>query len=242
VLGIVSGGNPKKADAAATVFNGQVKRLHAAQAAGQRGEARLAWIAAHAAIADAYGPDSDAMWSSALSSIGFDLALVNSSFIGSLLTRGGANLEAYEDFVIFGDQALDNTRNSSMTVFESGQKQVTTSTVLDKKGKSTAVHTVHDLRVAAVQVSGPYGTIRADILPDHAPQAHQVAAQFNARMASLAPSTITAADLSLLVEAIRASNGQPAAEKLTQLDRLRYDRLLSDEDWKAAKARILSNV
>lgn len=101
---------------------------------------------------------------------------------------------------------------------------------------------MHDLRTASVLASGPYGSLRADIHPDHAPHAQQIAAQFNARVRALAPSAVTASDLSALVDTILNNTGQPAAEKLRELDRLRYERLLSDEDWKRAKARILAHV
>jgi hypothetical protein len=41
------------------------------------------------------------------------------------------------------------------------------------------------------------------------------------------------------VDAILENTGQPPAEKLTQLSNLRYDRLLSDDEFQRAKNKIL---
>ncbi|XPP27553.1 MAG: DUF2510 domain-containing protein [Leucobacter sp.] len=242
ILGMVRGGDPKKAEAAIAQFHTQIQRLLAAQAAGHRGEARLAWIAAYAVVDQAFGPDSEDRWDDSLASIGFDPDFVRSPSIGSVAALSGGSFEAYEDFVTFNGQALDNNRYSTLTVFQDGQRQVTIVNVADKKGRIRPVQQVHDLRTAAIQVSGPTGALRANIHPDLAGYAHQVAAQFNARMQAVSPSAATTADLKEMIEAILGATGQPAAEKLQQLDRLRYERLLSDEDWKQAKARILDNV
>lgn len=242
VLGIVVGKDPKKASLAAAEFNTHLQRLYAAQVAGKRGEARVAWIAAYALVDDAFGPDAQIRWNSALAGIGFDSSLVNSPLIGSLATTEGGPFEAYEDFVTFGGYALDNCRFSTLSVFQDGQVQVTVTNVTDKKGRSRPVQQVHDLRTAAIQVSGPTGTIRAGIHPDFAGQAQQLAAQFNARMQALAPSAVTSEDLKTMIDSILNATGPSAADKLKQLDRLRYDRLLSDADWSLAKDRILNNV
>lgn len=242
VLGVVVGGNPKKVDEAAGQFAGAIQRLRAAQAAGRRGGGRIEWVAAYAAVREAHGPDSQSVWTRTLNSIGFSPAFVRSPTIGSIPALTGGVVEVYEDFVIFGTRALDTTRNSSLSVLQEGQKQVTVTNIVDKKGRVSPIQQVHDLRTASILASGPYGSLRADIHPDHAPHAQQIAAQFNARVRALSPSAVTASDLKAMVDAILSMTGQPAAEKLRELDRLRYDRLLSDEDWKRAKARILANV
>lgn len=241
-LGMVMGGDPKKTAAAALQFDAQIRRLETAHAAGARGEAQIAWRAAHAVVEDAFGPDAGYRWHHTLTRIGFDLAFVTSPRIGSVAGLTGGPFEVFEDFVTFGDYALDTDRHSTITVFQDGQKHVTVANVTDKRGKIRAVQQVHDLRTAAIQLSGPRGTLRADIHPDLAGNAQQIAAQFNAKMKLLAPSAVTAAELQAMVDAILSASGQPAAEKLQQLDRLRYERLLSDDDWKRAKARILDNV
>jgi hypothetical protein len=42
-----------------------------------------------------------------------------------------------------------------------------------------------------------------------------------------------------MIETILSNSGQPPAEKLKQLSDLRFQRLLSDSEFDAAKARIL---
>lgn len=123
-LGVVVGGNPKKANAAAAQFAAHIQRLRAAQAAGRRGDGRIAWVAAYATVEEAYGPDSPTVWARALASIRFNSAFVRSPAIGSIPARVGV-MEVYEDFVIFGTQSLDTTRNSGLAVLQEGQKQVT---------------------------------------------------------------------------------------------------------------------
>ncbi len=235
------GVDPKKATAAVTAFRECIDRLYRAQRDGRRGEARVAWTAAYAQIDQAFGPDGPSEWKYALSTIEFDHSVVTSPLIGSVPAYGGT-FQVYEDFVIFDGQALDNTRHSTLGVFQGGQKQVTIVNVTDKKGRVRPVEQVHDLRTAAIQVSGPTGTIRADFHPDLVGQAQQIAAQFNARIQALAPPAVTSADLQAMVDAILNASGPSAAEKLKQLDRLRYDRLLSDEEWNRAKARILDKA
>lgn len=241
-LGIVVGGDPKKASIAAEQFHTQLMRLQAAQSAGSRGEARVAWTTAYTLLDEAFGPDGPGMWNSALTSINFDPTVVQSALLSSIPSLEGSPFEVYEDFVVCNGRALDNSRFTTLSLFQDGQIQVTVTNVADKKGRTRAVRQVHDMRTAAIQASGPNGALRANIHPDLTGQAQQLVAHFNARMQALTPSAVTAGDLQAMFDSILNSTGQPAAEKLKQLDKLRYDRLLSDEDWSRAKERILGNV
>jgi DNA-directed RNA polymerase specialized sigma54-like protein len=56
---------------------------------------------------------------------------------------------------------------------------------------------------------------------------------------SLKPKGVTSADISELMKTILSNSGQPAAQKLQQLSDLRYQRLLTDEEFEAAKAKVL---
>jgi hypothetical protein len=64
-------------------------------------------------------------------------------------------------------------------------------------------------------------------------------AQLAARVEELKPRAATAADISTMIDVILNNSGQPAAEKLKQLSNLRYERLLTDAEFEAAKTRIL---
>ena len=66
-----------------------------------------------------------------------------------------------------------------------------------------------------------------------------MASQLMAVIEELKPKSATTADISALMKTIMNNSGQPAAQKLQQLSDLRYQRLLTDEEFEAAKAKVL---
>jgi hypothetical protein len=69
--------------------------------------------------------------------------------------------------------------------------------------------------------------------------ARRIVAQLSVVTDSLKPAGVTTADITKMIETILSNSGQPPAEKLKQLSDLRFQRLLSDSEFDAAKARIL---
>ena len=70
-------------------------------------------------------------------------------------------------------------------------------------------------------------------------EARRIVAQLSVVIENLKPASVTSADITKMIETIMNNSGQPAAEKLKQLSDLRFQRLLSDSEFEAAKSRIL---
>ena len=84
------------------------------------------------------------------------------------------------------------------------------------------------------------------IRPDDATDARFVADRLNAITRSLRPKAATSADIkalgadiAALVEKLVTASGPSPAEKISQLSDLRCGRLISDDEYEAAKVRIL---
>ena len=95
------------------------------------------------------------------------------------------------------------------------------------------------MRKASIQLVSTEWSETFQIHPDQATEARRIVAQLSAVSNSLKPDAVSGSEVKALLEAILAQNSQPAAEKLKQLSDLRYQRLLSDEEFEAAKAKVL---
>ncbi len=187
-----------------------------------------------AAAGRAYGAAGPRMSADAVAAIGVDPASFASVPIGNLAVLGaGVWLELFRDWVIMGQQGYDVDANTRITVFLDGGIQIVPRQV-QRGNRVVTVNEQHDMRRAEVQVVSDAWSVRAPINPDEVGEARRMADQLTAHVARLSSGQFTD-----LVEALIANTGQPPAEKLKQLADLRYDRLLSDEEFQRAKERIL---
>lgn len=207
-------------------------------------------------ISKYYGDQVQEVWNSALASINFDQSLVESELLGDvrsltwvpvsgnelskrfgevpsqLLLQNGASellvkVEIFRDWIIYGQEAYDIDSTTRMEVYLEGSKQ------LGPDGSQV------DLRTAEIQFTSANWAKRIRILSDDGNEARHIASQLNLITESLKPSTATAADITSMLNAILNNSGHTAAERIEQLSALRYQRLLSDEEFEAAKTKVL---
>ncbi len=172
------------------------------------------------------GPD---VLSSTLASINFDRSRLDSPRLGEVIAKSGPDVEVYRDWVIRGQEAHDVDPTTSAKVVCSGRQ------LQDR-----------DNRKAELQIVSASWSMRVPISPDRANDARFVADQLNAITRSRKPRVATSADVEALgadmkemVEKLVTASGPSPAEKISQLSDLRYGRLVSDDEYEAAKARIL---
>jgi hypothetical protein len=172
--------------------------------------------------------------------IGFDPSSVSRTpRFGTVNAVGGGAIEVFRDWIIFGQEAHDVDLTTRGQVFVDGSIQMTSAVVTQKNGKSQVVNQQHDMRTAQLQFTSSTWSMSVAILPDQANEARRLIDQLATHVDSLKPQHATAADIRGMVDTILNTNGQPPAEKLKQLSNLRYERLLTDEEFESAKTRIL---
>jgi hypothetical protein len=233
-----SGNDPRKIATAAQTYGQAIQSLQAAAMGRRRGDALVAWRSAASWADEAYGPDGVGKLGAALDAMAFDRGLATSPAITVIPTLGGAPVEIFNDFIVYGNQAFDSAQHSRLEVFTDGQIQVTMVNVV-KNGKVKAVKQTHDLRTADIQYTSPTGSLRARFHPDLANDVRRFAAQYNSYVETLKPAAVSGADIKAMLDTIMNANGQPPAERIQELDKLRYQRLLTDEEFKQASAKIL---
>jgi hypothetical protein len=166
-----------------------------------------------------------------LSSINFDKAKIKSEEIGTIHVYGpqirSYELEVYKDWVINGQRAWDIDDTTYGEVHLDGTIQ------FDAKGNE------QDMRTASIQFVSKDWAETFEILPDEVAKARRIVSQLAVVANSRRPAAVSGQEVKALLDAILAQNSQPAAEKLKQLSDLRYQRLLSDEEFEAAKAKVL---
>ena len=180
-----------------------------------------------ALISKQYKDDPNTKWNETLTSIDFDPASVESKLIGNIRTGLKVNVEVFQDWIIWSQSAYDVDATTKGEVHLDGSKQH------DAKGN------LRDLRTAEVQFSSANWALRVPINPDIANEARQVVSQLNRFTETLKPTAATTEDIASMVQAILTNTGQPQAERIEQLSALRFQRLLSDEEFEAAKTRVL---
>lgn len=186
-----------------------------------------------------HAADAPAAAAAAVQSTGIDATGLAAAPLGTVNALAGGRVEFFQEWVIFGQKAFDVDASTRGQVFVDGSIQVTSATVLDKKGRSQIVNTEHDMRTAQLQLSGTGWSVGIPILPTQANEARRLVDQLLSHVETLKPKQATAADIRTMVEMILANTGQPVAEKLQQLSHLRFERLLSDDEFESAKTRIL---
>lgn len=245
-----------KAESPAARARREAREQHEAEAAARRaqdaydGMERVAGTLAEASGAAAfvqyrnlkatadhwYGPDADMRLTEWVERVGFDPSTVRSERLGFLhAVDGGAPVEIFRDWVIRDQEAYNVDVTTSGHVHVDGAVQV--STAVDANGRLVE-HRV-DSRRAELQLLGAGWSVSAAISPDDVIEARKLLARLDSHVGTLKPRAASSDDISQMVERILNGTGQPPAEKLQQLSNLRFERLLSDEDFERAKAKIL---
>jgi hypothetical protein len=147
-------------------------------------------------------------------------------------------VEVFRDWIIYGEEAHDVDATTRGDVYVDGSVQMTPTLVSNGK-ESKVENTRVDTRTAQVQFVAESWAMGVPIDPDQANAARLVVAQLAVHVESLKPHGLTFQDIRTLVDAILNNTGQPPAEKLQQLSNLRYQRLLSDDEFEQAKSKIL---
>lgn len=209
---------------------------HSLATAEGRGATVVAYRNLGEVIRRHYPQEAPERFSHALSGIRFDPARLNSRVLGAIPSLHGGVVEVFADWIIYGQQAFDVDPTTRGNVYLDGSVQTVALSVQGVRGTQTYAQ---DERRAELQFVSAIWSMSAPIHPDHVNDARRLISQLAVTVEARGPKAVTAADISTLVNTILGNTGQPAAEKLRQLSNLRYERLLSDHEFEAAKARIL---
>ena len=183
-----------------------------------------------------YGSDADVRLKEWVERVDFDPSTVRSERLGFVHTvDGGEPVEIFRDWVVRGQEAYNVDLTTNGHVHVDGAVQV--STAVDANGRLVE-HRV-DSRRAEIQILGAGWSVSASISPDDVIEARKLLARLESHVGMLKPRAASSDDISQMVDRILSGTGQPPAEKLQQLSNLRFERLLSDEDFERAKAKIL---
>lgn len=216
----------KKADKLQSKIDSATRDLETAQG----GKAVVAYRNLEEVLKSTKMPDYQNTLEKILQDIKFDRSKLNSDRIGIISGPGVLNrnqVEVFKDWIINGQSAFDVEPSTRGEVHVEGNVQ------LDQKGNK------HDMRTASIQFVSSSWSRTFPINLNDVTEARRIVAQLSVFTDSLKPAGVTAADITKMIETILSNSGQPPAEKLKQLSDLRYQRLLSDSEFEAAKARIL---
>lgn len=217
----------------------EITAAAAAVVAASGGAALVAYRRLEATAQRWYPHDFHAQVTQALSSAGFDMQKLDSPRYGYLATlRPGVTIEIFRDWIIRGEEAHDVDASTQGFVHTEGTIQFSQTHDLNNR----TIESQHDLRVAELQLIGNGWSLSDRIHPDDTIAAKKLIAELASHVETLKARSLTPADLKAMVDAILNSTGQPPAEKLKQLSNLRFDRLLSDEEYEQAKAKILGVI
>lgn len=207
--------------------------------AGVGGASVVAFRNLEATAQSTHGAEAPAKIAEALEAAGFDPASLSSPRYGTVAALSGGVIEIYRDWIIFGQEANDVDATTRGQVFTDGSIQVTSAVITDKKNKSKVVNQQHDLRTATLQITSATWSMSVPIDPNHTNEARRLVDQLATHVDSLKPQSATSTDIRSMVDMILNNTGQPPAERLRQLSNLRYEQLLTDDEFEMAKTRIL---
>lgn len=242
-----SGVNPAKAQRAAAAAQQQAvlvaesaeQASSALAAAAPGGEALVAYRNLESTVQRFFGANAAARFEWELQHIEFDKSTIASPRFGYVESLAGGTVEVFQDWVILGQEAHNVDATTRGSVFTDGTVHVTSTVITDKKARQRVVSQQHDLRTAQLQLTSATWSLSTPINPDKVNEARVLLAQLATHIESLADRPATGADIRELVDGILNNTGQPVAQKIRQLNNLRYERLLSDDEFKNAKYRIL---
>jgi hypothetical protein len=170
-----------------------------------------------------------------LESINFDKSRIQSKFLGSVANLAGPlfgsaekkSIRVYSEWVIAGEMGFD------FDISTRGQVNVDGSITYDKKNNKV------DNRTATLQLATQEWSYAFKIHPDQADEARRILNQLAAIVEEKKPKGVTAADIQDVMSKLVNSTGKSPAEKLEELSNLRYQRLLTDQEFESAKSKIL---
>lgn len=191
------------------------------------GAALVAYRNLEATLRKLHKAEANSKLNEILASNNFDMARLQSEPIGNLRTTTGHTVEVYRDWIVYGQDAYDVDATTR------GEVHVDGSMGVDAKGNTK------DFRTAEIQFVSTTWSMTARINPNSANDARRIVSQLSLFTDALKPSAATTADIATMVQAILANTGQPPAQRIEQLDALRYQHLLSDEEFEAAKTKVL---
>jgi hypothetical protein len=171
--------------------------------------------------------NSEANLSELLLSIKFDRSRLESKFIGQVETIFNGRIEVFQGWIINGQSAYDIDVSTRGEVFVDGSVQ------LDAENEQ------RDFRTAELQFVSNNWSLSSGINPELANDARRLISQLSIITDALKPTSVTTSDISSLVQSILTNTGQSSAERISQLNDLRYQQLLSDDEFEAAKIKVL---
>ena len=186
-------------------------------------------------LVDDAGPSYPKTLSELLASINFDESRVESKYLGSLVNvesgrygvPGRDTIRIYQQWVVAGEMGYD------FDVSTRGNVNVDGSIQLDKYNNKV------DMRTATLQLATQDWSKAFKILPDEADEARRILNQLSALVEEMKPKVLTAADMKEAMKELLESSAKSPAEKLEELSNLRYQRLLTDQEFEAAKTKVL---
>ena len=226
----VSPAQEARRKAKADKLQSQIDNATSRLASAKGGAAVVAYRHLEALIKGTKTSDSPERFKAILADIKFDPKSIESQFIGSIPRSGiwkVVNVEIFKDWIISGPESFD--------VDISTRAEVNVDGAITYDAKNNKI----DNRTATIQFVSTDWSTSFSISPDRADDARRMASQLMAVIEELKPKSATTADISALMKTIMNNSGQPAAQKLQQLSDLRYQRLLTDEEFEAAKAKVL---
>ncbi len=226
----VSPAQEARRKAKADKLQSQIDNATTRLASAKGGAAVVAYRQLEGLIKGTKTADAQARFDAILAEIKFDPTSIESKFIGNIPRSGiwkVVNVEIYKDWIISGTESFDVDISTRAEVHVDG------SITYDAKNNKI------DNRTATIQFVSTDWSTSFGISPDRADDARRMASQLMAVIEELKPKGVTTADISELMKSILNASGQPAAQKLQQLSDLRYQRLLTDEEFEAAKAKVL---
>ena len=214
-------------DKAATNLQEKIEAAKMKLASASGGQAVVAYRNLLQLIRLSKSPDAAASMKTILEEINFDEAKIKSDLIG-IIKASDVNknsIEVYRDWIISGQEAYDIDASTRGEVHAGGTGQVS-----DEVGwrETSSVHFVSLEWAKSFEID-----------PFDLSQARLIVSRLAVVVDSLKPSGVSSADISTMINTILNNSGQPPAEKLQQLSELRYQRLLSDQEFEAAKAKVL---
>jgi hypothetical protein len=96
-----------------------------------------------------------------------------------------------------------------------------------------------DMRTATLQLATKDWSKAYKILPEEADEARRIVNQLAAIVEEMKPKVLTAVEMKEAMKELLESSAKSPAEKLEELSNLRYQRLLTDQEFQAAKTKIL---
>ena len=186
-------------------------------------------------LVDQAGPSYSKTLSDLLASIKFDESRVESKYLGSLVNVSSGNLNGSdrETIRIYQQWVVSGTMGYDFDVSTRGDVNVDGSVQFDKNNNEV------DMRTATLHLATQDWSKAYKILPSEVDEARRILNQLAAIVEELKPKVLTAGDMQDAMEKLLASSGKSPAEKLEELSNLRYQRLLTDQEFQAAKMKIL---